>query len=123
LWELGGVPQRHRTDRLGAAVANGSGMKEFTARYQGLMAHYGLLAEKTNPRSGHENGDVEPRHHRFKRAMDQALMLRGSRDFADLAALPPVRLAAVKRLTARVDCGSLIHVDRNSYSVNSRLIG
>jgi hypothetical protein len=32
-------------------------------------------------------------------------------------------LEAVKRLAARVDCGSLIHVDRNAYSVNSRLIG
>jgi hypothetical protein len=78
LWELGAVPQRHRSDRLGAAVANGSDMKTFTARYQGLLAHYDLLAEKTNPDSGHENGDVEQRHHRFKRAVDQALMLRGS---------------------------------------------
>jgi len=32
-------------------------------------------------------------------------------------------LEAVKLLVARVDCGSLIHVDRNAYSVNSRLIG
>ena len=152
LWQLGGVPQRHRTDRLSAAVANGSDMKQFTARYQGLLEHYGLLAEKTNPDSGHENGDVEQRHHRFKRAVEQALMLRGSRDFAEVAAyqaflkalteqlnrgrqkrfaeerevlrgLPPSRLEAVKRLTVRVDCGSLIHVDRNAYSVNSRLIG
>src|SRR5208283_1237898 len=37
--------------------------------------------------------------------------------------LPPVRLEAMKRLVARVDCGSLIHVDRSAYSVNSRLIG
>jgi hypothetical protein len=152
LWELGGVPLRHRTDRLSAAVANGSDMKEFTGRYQGLLEHYGLEAEKTNPDSGHENGDVEQRHHRFKRAVDQALLLRGSRDFADVPAyeqflkalahqlnggrqarfdeelkvlrgLAPARLEAVKRLVARVDCGSLIHVDRNAYSVNSRLIG
>jgi hypothetical protein len=152
LWELGGVPQRHRTDCLSAAVANTSDLDEFTGRYQGLLEHYGLLAEKTNPNSGNENGDVEQRHHRFKRAVDQALMLRGSRDFADVQAygqflksltqqlnrgrqsrfaeelkvihgLPPVRLEAVKRLEARVDCGSLIHVDRNAYSVNSRLIG
>jgi hypothetical protein len=152
LWELGGVPQRHRTDCLSAAVANTSNREEFTQRYQGLLAHYDLLAEKTNPNSGNENGDVEQRHHRFKRAVDQALMLRGSRDFADVAAyglfletltkqlnrgrqarfaeelqvlrgLPPVRVEAVKRLEARVDCGSLIHVDRNAYSVNSRLIG
>jgi hypothetical protein len=152
LWELGGVPQRHRTDCLSAAVANTSDLDEFTGRYQGLLEHYGLLPEKTNPNSGNENGDVEQRHHRFKRAVDQALMLRGSRDFADVQAygqfvttltkqlnrgrqsrfaeeckvihgLPPVRVEAVKRLEARVDCGSLIHVDRNAYSVNSRLIG
>jgi hypothetical protein len=152
LWELGGVPQRHRTDRLSAAVANTSNLKEFTLRYQELLGHYGLLAEKTNPDSGNENGDVEQRHHRFKRAVDQALLLRGSRDFADVPAyrlflkaltdrlnlgrqsrlaeelkvihgLPPARLEAVKHLLARVDCGSLIHVDRNAYSVNSRLIG
>lgn len=152
LWELGGVPQRHRTDRLSAAVINTGNLHEFTQRYQGLLGHYGLLAEKTNANSGNENGDVEQRHHRFKRAVDQALMLRGSRDFADVPAygqflkaltdrlnlgrqarlaeemkvlhrLPPVRLEAVKHLVARVDCGSLIHVDRNAYSVNSRLIG
>jgi hypothetical protein len=152
LWELGGIPQRHRTDCLSAAVANTSNLEEFTLRYQGLLEHYGLEGEKTNPNSGHENGDVEQRHHRFKRAVDQALLLRGSRDFADVPAygqflktltdqlnrgrqarfveelqvlrgLPPVRLEAVKRLVARVDCGSLIHVDRNAYSVNSRLIG
>jgi transposase len=152
LWELGGVPQRHRTDCLSAAVANTSDLDEFTERYQGLLKHYGLLAEKTNPNSGNENGDVEQRHHRFKRAVDQALMLRGSRDFADVGSygqflqaltkqlnrgrrsrfaeelkviggLPPARLEALKRLVARVDCGSLIHVDRNAYSVNSRLIG
>ena len=152
LWELGGVPQRHRTDRLSAAVANTSNLQEFTGRYQGLLGHYGLLAEKTNPNSGNENGDVEQRHHRFKRAVDQALMLRGGRDFANVQAygqflkaltdqlnrgrrerlaeelkvlrgLPAVRLEALKRLVVRVDCGSLIHVDRNAYSVNSRLIG
>src|SRR5208337_985548 len=84
LWELGGIPQRHRTDCLSAAVANTSNADEFTQRYQGLLEHYRLLAEKTNPNSGHENGDVEQRHHRFKRAVDQALMLRGSRDFVDV---------------------------------------
>ena len=81
LWELGGVPQRHRTDCLSAAIANTSNHEEFTQRYQGLLEHYALRPEKTNPNSGHENGDVEQRHHRFKRAVDQALMLRGGRDF------------------------------------------
>jgi hypothetical protein len=33
----------------------------------------------------HENGDVEQSHHRFKEALDQALRVRGSRDFATRA--------------------------------------
>ncbi len=34
----------------------------------------------------HENGDVEQSHHRFKEAVDQALRVRASRDFATRAA-------------------------------------
>jgi hypothetical protein len=49
------------------------------------MRHYGLEARKTNPVSPHENGDIEQRHYRFRRAVDQALMLRGQRDFAERA--------------------------------------
>jgi hypothetical protein len=30
VWQLGGVPQRHRTDRMSLAVNNGSDLKEFT---------------------------------------------------------------------------------------------
>ena len=33
----------------------------------------------------YENGDVEQSHHRFKEALDQALRVRGSRDFATRA--------------------------------------
>jgi len=152
LWELGGVPQRHRTDRLSTAVNNLTQRKEFTQRYQGLLDHYGLSGEKIQAGHAHENGDIEQRHRRFKEAVDQALMLRGSRDFAsrqaysqflhqvkeslnagrrqrvleDLAALRPLparRLEACQRRSCRVDQGSLIHVERNSYSVPSRLIG
>jgi hypothetical protein len=31
----------------------------------------------------HESGDIEQRHYRFRKTLDQALMLRGSRDFAN----------------------------------------
>jgi hypothetical protein len=48
---------------------------------------------------------------------------KGCRVGVRLNPLPSERVEAVKRLEARVDCGSLIHVDRNAYSVNSRLIG
>jgi hypothetical protein len=152
VWELGGTPQRHRSDRMSAAVNNLSEKKEFTARYQSLMAHYELKIEKINARQAHENGDAEQSHNRFKEAVDQALLLRSSRDFADRAAysrflreildqrnagrqarfaeeravlrpLPRARLESYKRARVRVDSGSIIHVDRNIYSVDSRLIG
>ena len=116
------------------------------------ICHYGLEGEKIQAGRGNENGDVEQRHHRFKRAVEQELLLRGSRDFADveeyrrfLAAmfgrlnagrrqrlveeiavmreLPERRMESVKRERVRVDSGSLIYVDRNVYSVPSRLIG
>jgi Mu transposase, C-terminal domain len=151
-WELGGTPQRHRSDRMSTAVNNLSDKKEFTARYQALMDHYELEIEKINARQAHENGDVEQSHNRFKEAVDQALLLRGSRDFVDRAAyarflreildqrnagrqtrfaeeravlrpLPPARLESYKRARVRVRSGSTIQVDRNTYSVDSRLIG
>lgn len=152
LWELSGVPAAHRTDSLSAAVNNMSDLDEFTARYQGLLDYYGMAGQKTHGGRANENGDVEQRHHRFKRAMDQALMLRGSRDFANqeeyrlfvktllaqlnagrrerlaeeiavLRPLPERRTGSYKRELVRVDSGSLIHVDRSAYSVPSRLIG
>src|SRR6516162_3507091 len=84
LWELGKAPARHRTDRLSTAVNNTLRPAEFTSRYEGLLRYYGLEGEKIQAGHGNENGDVEQRHHRFKRAVDQELMLRGSRGFASV---------------------------------------
>jgi hypothetical protein len=80
-WALGRIPHRHRTDWLSTAV-NTSDPAEFTDRYKGLMRYYGLESEKTQAGHGNENGDVEQHHHRFKRAVAQELMLRGSLNFA-----------------------------------------
>ena len=80
LWQLGGVPLSHRTDRLTAAVQKADNPQEFTDRYESLLRHYGLEGRKIQAGKPHENGDIEQRHHRFKRAVDQSLMLRGSRD-------------------------------------------
>ena len=85
LWELGGSPADHRTDRLSTAVNNMSNEKEFTSRYQALLRHYRMEGQKIQAGKGNENGDIEQRHHRLKRAIDQALMLRGSRDFTSVA--------------------------------------
>ena len=150
LWELGGVPRYHRTDRLSTAVNNMTNPAEFTHRYDALMRHYKLQAQKIRAGEAHENGDVEQRHHRFKRALDQALMLRGSYDFTSshqynqfiekvfaqcnagrsirfeeerklLRRLPASRLESSKRINVRVRKSSTIAVAGNVYSVNSRL--
>ena len=84
LWELGKAPERHRTDRLSTAVNNTDRPAEFTDRYEGSAALLRPEGEKIQAGHGNENGDVEQRHHRFKRAVEQELLLRGSRDFASV---------------------------------------
>ena len=89
LWQIGGVPRTHRTDHLSAAVQHDEeGREAFTQRYAALMRHYDLVPTWNNAGVAHENGDVEQSHHRFKLAVDQALRVRGSRDFADAQCVP-----------------------------------
>ena len=152
LWELGGVPKRIRTDRLSAAVHKECRPEEFTGRYRAILRHYGLEGAKIQTGKAHENGDIEQRHYRLKRAADQALMLRGSRDFSSraeyevflqtvfsranrgrqarfneelrvLRRLPERRLDDFRELRLRVGPSSTIRVAHNTYSVSSRLIG
>ncbi|HET7872686.1 MAG TPA: IS21 family transposase [Terriglobales bacterium] len=152
LWELGGAPLEHRTDRMSTAVNNTSEEREFTVRYEALLRHYRMAGQKIQTGKANENGDVEQRHYRLKRAMDQALLLRGGRDFIStdeykgflrlllaqlnagrrerlqvemqyLRPLPDGRLESIRRERVKVSSGSLIYVDRNTYSVHSRLIG
>ena len=73
LAELGGVPAVHRTDRLTAAIPPGTTGAEFTQRYRALLTHYGLEGQAIQAGHGNENGDVEQRHHRFKRAARSAV--------------------------------------------------
>ena len=88
LWQIGGVPEQHRTDHLSAAVRHldKSGHEDWTKRYDALMAHYGMQPTWNNTGVAHENGDVEQSHYRFKEAVDQALRIRGSREFPSRAA-------------------------------------
>src|SRR5437762_9447840 len=88
LWQIGGVPEQHRTDHLTAAVRQlrKEDKEDWTVRYQALMRHYGVEPTWNNTGVAHENGDVEQSHHRFKEAVDQALRVRGSRDFPTRAA-------------------------------------
>ncbi|MFQ5741562.1 MAG: IS21 family transposase [Acidobacteriota bacterium] len=152
LWELGAVPREHRTDRMSSAVNSQLKREEFTDNYQGLLDHYGLAASYTQAGKAHEQGDVEQSHYRFKKAVDQELLLRGSRDFesrehyrsflddilkrrnamrqrrlkeelAVMRPLPARRLEDYTRESVKVGNGSTIRVRHNTYSVDSRLIG
>jgi DNA-binding transcriptional ArsR family regulator len=91
LWELGGVPSEHRSDRMSAAVNNLVESGEFTRAYEALLRHYGLTGQKIQAGQAHENGDIEQRHYRFKQAADQAVMMRGS--IAAQRALKPLHVA------------------------------
>ena len=88
LWTLGGVPREHRSDSLSAAFRNldRDAQEDLTRRYQGLMRHYGMTPTRNNPGVAHENGSIESSHGHLKKALEDALLLRGSRDFDDLDA-------------------------------------
>jgi len=153
LWHLGGATGEHLTDRLTTAVRRTTDAEQFTEAYRGLLRHYGMKPRATQADSPNENGDAEQRHHRLKRAVEQAVLLRGSREFANrgeyerflkelfvqlnagrkarlaeeqavLRPLPSRRLEACTMLPGlRVSGGSTISVKNNVYSVDSRLVG
>jgi hypothetical protein len=88
LWSLGGAPLEHRSDSLSAAFRNleRDAAEDLTRRYEALCAHYGMTPTRNNRGVAHENGSVEGPHAHLKRALQQALLLRGGTDFADLDA-------------------------------------
>ena len=146
------VVQTEKTKVLSSAFHKVSNPEEFTQRYKGLLSHYKLKGEKIQAGKAHENGDIEQRHYRFKKAVEQALLLRGSRDFSSreeykrflrklfiqlnagrqerfqeelkvLRRLPERRLNDCKRQRVKVGPGSAIRLQHNVYSVPSRLKG
>jgi hypothetical protein len=152
LWQAGGVPAEHRTDSLSAAFKNLQEEDDFTARYAELCRHYGMTPSRNNRGLAHENGTIEAANRHLKRALDQALMLRGHRDFdtleaygrfvrdvvarrnarlvkasaierAALRALPRRRSADFIETEARVTRASTFTVRGILYSAPSRLIG
>ncbi len=154
VWELGGVPEEHRTDNTSTATHDlkREQGRAFNAAYLRLMEHYGTRPTRNTPGEGHENGDVEKSHDLLKRAVEQRLLLRQSRDFATVAEyeaflreivsrrnslrserlaaergtlrpLPQRRLEDYEEREAVVGRASTILVLQNHYSVPARLIG
>ena len=101
LWQAGGAPQEHRSDSLSAAFKNLAEEKDFTVRYTVLLDHYGMAGTRNNRGVSHENGSVESSHRYLKEAIEQALLLRGHRDFEDRAAYEAFVREAVMRRNRR----------------------
>jgi hypothetical protein len=155
LWSLGGVPQRVRLDNLSAATHElvATGGRTLTRRFAQVVDHYGFEASRIEPGEAHQNGVAEKAHDLLKTALNQALIVRGSRDFptaeaymqfvhevverrfhrgrsaaigeerAALQPLPTHRLPEFTKVSARVRRWSTVHVAGRVYSVPSRLIG
>lgn len=84
--ELDAVAPEHRTDNLTAAVQMDGSSKRFNSRWKDFLDHYGVIPSSNNPGESQENGSVEKSHDLFKTALDQRLMLRGSRSFGSVDA-------------------------------------
>ena len=154
LWGLGGAPRVIRSDNTSAATheMRRSRGRALNDSYAELLEHYGLESTRINPGESHENGVAEQAHHRLKDAIDQALMLRGSRNFssleeygafikkvverrnrlvkekleqerAHLQPLPPAPVPEYVNHQARVRKWSTIQAVGRTYTVPSRLIG
>jgi hypothetical protein len=86
LWTLGGAPREHRSDSLSAAFRNldREAREDLTRRYDALCAHYGMDPTRNNRGVAHENGSIESSHGHLKKAVKDALLMRGTNDFEDL---------------------------------------
>ncbi|MFC1453250.1 IS21 family transposase [Verrucomicrobiota bacterium] len=150
LFRLGRIPAEHWTDHSTAATHAIGEDREFNQKYQDWMDHFGITPRTIQVEKPHENGDVESANGVLKRRIEQHLLLRGHRDFdgvdeyeAFIAGimekanklrtkrlaeeLSVMRLLDVKLLPEyrpeepRVTSWSTVQVDRNTYSVPSRL--
>ncbi len=155
LFAAGGVPKVVRLDNLSAATHElvHTGGRALTARFAAVVEHYGFQASRIQAGEGHENGVAEKAHDLLKKAIDQALRLRGSRDFptveayvafveqlvqekfnagredkltherAVLLPLPAMKIPEYTQVDTTVRTWSTISVLGRIYSVPSRLIG
>jgi hypothetical protein len=160
LIKLGHLPKAHQTDNTTAATHNlGIDGREkspqergFNEEYLQLLAHYGLEARSIHLARPNENGDIESSNGGLKRAVEQHLLMRGSRDFEslavyeaflfgimekrnagrqqklaeELAVMKPLAVAPwpqMRELNVRVGNNGILRVGANGYTVPSGLKG
>lgn len=155
LYALGGAPEVARHDNLSAATheLKQSGGRALNARWRAVLDHYDLRSTRISPGESNENGVAEKSNYDVKNAIAQALVLRGSKEFASIEEyvgfardvvertcnrpaasklaierekLRPLPAAPVPSYTTfhpTVRRWSTIRVAKRIYSVPSRLIG
>ena len=155
LWELGGVPVYSQTDQSSTAthqLKRGESRRGFNADYLALCRHLGLEARTIAVGNPNQNGDIESAQGHLKRRLKNHLILRGSREFPEMAAyaafvakvcrganalrlakvqeerarlrpLPPTRFPEAEETTVRVSSYATARVKQCAYSVPARLIG
>ena len=103
LWALGGAPLMHRSDSLSAAFRNldREAREDLTSRYDALCSHYRMEPTRNNRGVAHENGAIESPHGHLKNSIRDALLMRGTIDFDDLAAYRSFLDEIVGRKNAR----------------------
>lgn len=151
VWKLGKQTPEHRTDNQSAVSKSLNKKRVFTDNWQEFMKHYGVSPSCNNPGKGHENGSVEKSHDLLKNAIDQELLLRGTRQFSTqqdymafvqviidrrnkertakvaeeidlLQELPSCKYSAPLLTLVRVSRSSTVRIQKGVYSVPSRLI-
>lgn len=102
LFACGGAPKQHRTDSLSAAYRNGGKRSRMlTQLYEELCQHYRLQPTRNNRGIAHENGSIESPHGHLKNRIEQALLLRGSFEFASIREYQAVIDAAINGLNVQ----------------------
>ena len=154
LLDLGGATEIARSDNLSAATHElPSGGRTLTKRFAAVLDHYRMRSTRIEPGESHQNGIAEKSNDLVKSAVAQALVLRGTRDFASvddyqcfvkdlverkfnrhvagaleverrhLRPLPSEPVPSYTTYEADVRKWSTIHISKKTYSVPARLIG
>lgn len=90
LFQLGRVPAWHQTDNSTSAThnlpksASSTSGRTFNDEYMAMMKHFGMKPRTTEVGAKEQNGDVEASNGALKRALEQSLLVRGSREFASV---------------------------------------
>jgi len=143
----------YTTHKLGLADRGKSLQgRGYNEEYLQLLVHYGIEARTIHIASPNENGDVESSNGGIKRAVEQHLLMRGSRDFEsltvyeiflfgimekrnatrqlklaeELAVMKPITVKPwpqMRELIVRVGNNGVLRVGSNGYSVPSGLKG